>query len=127
MLAILYLIIAIFFGTQLIRFLIPDIRRLFVGIASDAATIEKVPTMLFLLPAGTLVGLLLCSFVTYILAYIMHPYIPADTANLLPANIVSMCIFAYLACLFWQRCFLRNYRNQQDPKFKKLPDYRRLP
>lgn len=127
MLAILYLIIAIFFGTQLIRFLIPDIRRLFVGIASEPETIEKVPTMLFLLPAGTLVGLLLSSWVTYFLAYIMHPYIPADTANLLPANIVSMCIFAYLACLFWQRCFLRNYRNQQDPRFKKLPDYRRHP
>ncbi|MBR3032524.1 MAG: hypothetical protein IKH92_05845 [Clostridiales bacterium] len=127
MLAILYLIIAIFFGTQLIRFLIPDIRRLYVGIASEPETIEKVPTMLFLLPAGTLVGLLLTSWVTYFLAYIMHPYIPADTANLLPANIVSMCIFAYLACLFWQRCFLRNYRNLQNPSFRKLPDFRRHP
>ena len=34
MLAVIYLIIAIFFGTQLIRFLIPDIRRLYVGIAA---------------------------------------------------------------------------------------------
>jgi hypothetical protein len=65
MLAILYLIIAIFFGTQLIRFLIPDIRRLYVGIASETDTIEKVPTMLFLLPAGTLVGLLLSSWITF--------------------------------------------------------------
>ena len=127
MLAILYLIIAIFFGTQLIRFLIPDIRRLYVGIASETDTIEKVPTMLFLLPAGTLVGLLLSSWITYFLAYIMHPYIPADTANLLPANIVSMCIFAYLACLFWQRCFLRNYRESQKPGYKMLPGFNRHP
>ena len=49
MLAVLYLIIAIFFGTQLIRFLIPDIRRLYVGVAADTEIIEKVPTLLFLL------------------------------------------------------------------------------
>lgn len=127
MLAVLYLIIAIFFGTQLIRFLIPDIRRLYVGVAADTEIIEKVPTMLFLLPAGTLVGLLLTSWVTYFLAYVMHPYIPADTANLLPANIVSMCIFAYLACFFWQRCFLRNYRDSQKNGFKKLPGFHRHP
>ena len=124
MLAILYLIIAIFFGTQLIRFLIPDIRRLYVGIAADQNVIEKVPTSLFLLPAGTLIGLLLTTFVTYFLAYAMHPYIPADTAKLLPANIVSMCIFAYLACLFWQRCFLRNYRDAKNGLGnRKLPGF----
>ncbi len=128
MLAILYLIIAIFFGTQLIRFLIPDIRRLYVGIAADTSYIDRVPTMLFLLPAGTLVGLLLTSWITYFLAYVMHPYIPADTANLLPANIVGMCIFAYAGCLLWQRCFLRNYRDSQKTGApKKLADFRRQP
>ncbi|MBR5058098.1 MAG: hypothetical protein IKX04_05980, partial [Clostridiales bacterium] len=127
MLAVLYLIIAIFFGTQLIRFLIPDIRRLYVGVAADTEIIEKVPTLLFLLSSGTLVGLLLTSWVTYFLAYIMHPYIPADTANLLPANIVSMCVFAYLACFFWQRCFLRNYRDSKKAGFKKLPGFNRHP
>lgn len=128
MLAILYLIIAIFFGTQLIRFLIPDIRRLYVGIAADTSYIDRVPTMLFLLPAGTLVGLLLTSWITYFLAYVMHPYIPADTANLLPANIVGMCIFAYAGCLLWQRCFLRNYRDSQKAGApKKLADFRRQP
>ena len=128
MLAILYLIIAIFFGTQLIRFLIPDIRRLYVGIAADTSYIDRVPTMLFLLPAGTLVGLLLTSWITYFLAYVMHPYIPADTANLLPANIVGMCIFAYAGCLLWQRCFLRNYRDSQKAGApKKLADFSRQP
>ena len=127
MLAVLYLIIAIFFGTQLIRFLIPDIRRLYVGVAADTEIIEKVPTLLFLLSSGTLVGLLLTTWVTYFLAYAMHPYIPADTANLLPANIVSMCVFAYLGCFFWQRCFLRNYRDAQKNGYKKLPGFNRHP
>ena len=127
MLAVIYLIIAIFFGTQLIRFLIPDIRRLYVGIAADQSILDKVPTNLFLIPAGTLIGLLVTGWVTYFLAYIMEPYIPADTATLLPANIVGMCIFAYLACLFWQRCFLRNFRNTQSGNYRKLPEFRRHP
>ena len=127
MLAVIYLIIAIFFGTQLIRFLIPDIRRLYVGIAADQSILDKVPTSLFLIPAGTLIGLLVTGWVTYFLAYIMEPYIPADTATLLPANIVGMCIFAYLACLFWQRCFLRNFRNAQSGNYRKLPEFNRHP
>ena len=126
MLAILYLLIAVFFGTQLIRFLIPDIRRLYVGIAADQKVIGKVPTMLFLIPAGTLIGLLVTTWTTYFLAYVMHPFIPADTANLLPANIVGMCLFTYLACLFWQRCFLRTYRDSKNGlSVKKLPGFNR--
>lgn len=128
MLAIIYLLIAIFFGTQLIRLLIPDIRRLYVGIAADQHTLEKIPTSLFLIPAGTLVGLLLTSWFTYFLAYIMAPYIPADTPTLLPANIVAMCLFVYCGCLFWQRCFVRNYRaSQADRKLKQLPGFRKHP
>ena len=75
MLAIIYLIIAIFFGIQLIRLLIPDIRRLYVGVAPDQSVIEKVPTSLFLIPAGTLVGIVLMTFTTYFLSYIMYPFI----------------------------------------------------
>ena len=126
MLAVLYLIIAVFFGTQLIRFLIPDIRRLYVGIAADQKVIDKVPTSLFLIPAGTLIGLLLSTWTTYFLAYVMHPFIPADTANLLPANIVGMCLFSYFGCLFWQRCFLRSYREEkQGLSSRKLPVFRK--
>ena len=126
MLAVLYLIIAVFFGTQLIRILIPDIRRLYVGIAADQKVIDKVPTSLFLIPAGTLIGLLLSTWTTYFLSYVMHPFIPADTANLLPSNIVGMCLFSYLGCLFWQRCFLRNYRDEKNGlTARKLPGFRR--
>jgi len=128
MLAILYLIIAVFFGTQLIRLLIPDIRRLYVGVASDQAVLEKVPTSLFLIPAGALIGIVLMTFTTYFLAYILHPFIPSDTATLLPADIMAMCIFTYLGCLFWQRCFLRNYRKiKAGVELNKLSPFHRHP
>lgn len=126
MLAIVYLVIAIFFGTQLIRLLIPDIRRLYVGIAADQNILEKVPTNLFLIPAGTLIGLLVTGWITYFLAYVMDSYIPADTPTMLPANIVAMCLFAYCGCLFWQRCFLRDYREKENgTKLRKLPGFRK--
>ncbi|MBR3057713.1 MAG: hypothetical protein IKG93_07045 [Clostridiales bacterium] len=128
MLAIIYLIIAIFFGIQLIRLLIPDIRRLYVGVAPDQSVIEKVPTSLFLIPAGTLVGIVLMTFTTYFLAYIMYPFIPADTTTLLPADIMAMCIFTYLGCLFWQRCFIRNYRKiKAGVELNKLSPFNRHP
>lgn len=128
MLAIIYLIIAIFFGTQLIRLLIPDIRRLYVGIAADQSMLEKVPTSLFLIPAGTLVGLLLTGWVTYFITYIMAPHVPADTPAMLPANIVAMCLFTYCGCLFWQICFLRNYReSKNNEKLRKLAGFSKKP
>ena len=128
MLAILYLIIAVFFGTQLIRLLIPDIRRLYVGVASDQAVLEKVPTSLFLIPAGALIGIVVMTFTTYFLAYILYPFIPADTATLLPADIMAMCIFTYLGCLFWQRCFIRNYRKiKAGVELNKLSPFNRHP
>ncbi|MBP5492527.1 MAG: hypothetical protein J6Y08_06765 [Clostridiales bacterium] len=125
MLAILYLIIAIFFGTQLVRFLIPDIRRLYVGVAVDQQTLPKVPTALFLLPAGTLVGLLLTTFVTYFLSYVIHPFVPADTPTLLPSDIIAMCIFTYLGCLLWQRCFVRDYRKVKAQGPSKLGPFKK--
>ncbi|MBR2752011.1 MAG: hypothetical protein IKD90_12870 [Clostridiales bacterium] len=128
MLAVLYLIIAVFFGTQLIRLLIPDIRRLYVGVASDQSILEKVPTSLFLFPAGTLIGLVVMTFTTYILAYILYPFIPSDTATLLPADILAMCLFTYLGCLFWQRCFIRNYRKiKAGVDLNKLSLFQRRP
>ena len=128
MLAILYLIIAIFFGTQLIRILIPDIRRLYVGIANDQEILPKVPDALFLIPAGTLVGILLVTFFTYFLGYIMYPFIPADTATLLPPDIIAMCVFTYLGCLFWQKCFVRDFRAGRSGKdLKKLASFNKNP
>lgn len=128
MLAIVYLIVAIFFGTQLIRLLIPDIRRLYIGVAPDQSVLEKVPTSLFLIPAGALIGIVLVTFTTYFLAYTLYPFIPADTATLLPADIISMCIFAYLGCLFWQRCFIRNYRKiKAGTDLNKLSPFNKHP
>ena len=114
MFAVLYLVICLFFGTQLIRFAIPDIRRLYVGIAARQEFIAKVPSMLFLLPAGFAVGLMSVTAFTYYAALILKRFVPSDLHILYPANILSMCLFLYLGSLMWQKCHIRNDREFKE-------------
>ena len=106
-----YLIICLFFGTQFIRFMIPDIRRLYVGISPRQEQISKVPSMLFLLPAGFVVGLMTVTSVTYYVALGLHHFVPSDLHVLYPANILSLCLFLYLGSLLWQKCYIRNRKD----------------
>lgn len=108
--AILYLAVCVFFGMQLISFFVPDIRRLFVGISVDSERISALPSFLFLIPAGFVIGTLSVTTVTYYVALLIHPFTPAQMHPLYPANILSLCLFAYLGSLLWQKSYLRKKR-----------------
>ncbi|MBN1892727.1 MAG: hypothetical protein JW780_08100 [Clostridiales bacterium] len=131
MFGILYLLICLFFGTQLIRFMIPDIRRLYVGISPRQDDIAKVPSMLFIFPAGFVVGLMSVTFVTYYVALLLHRFVPNDMHVLYPANIISLCLFLYIGSLLWQKCYDRdhqpNIRNAGDGNTTKRVRQSRLP
>jgi hypothetical protein len=120
MLAVIYLLVCMFFGVQLLRILFPDPQRLFVGIAPRKETVSLIPTNLFIYPAGFLVGLILITTVTYFLGYIMTPFIPSEMPVLYPANVVSLCAAIYFGSLFWQKCFAR--RNAPAPESKPAAD-----
>ena len=111
-----YLLVCLFFGVQLLRLLIPDVRRLYVGISSKQETIAKVPSLLFLIPAGFIVGTLTVTAATYYIALAIHSFIPKEMHVLYPANIVSLCIFAYLGSFFWQKCYARNRKLGEEAK-----------
>ena len=111
-----YLLVCLFFGVQLLRLLIPDVRRLYVGIASRQERIAKVPSLLFLLPAGLIVGILTITSATYYIALAIHSFIPKEMHVLYPANILSLCIFAYLGSFFWQKCYARNRKLSEESK-----------
>ena len=97
--AILYLAVCVFFGMQLISYFVPDIRRLFVGISFDSERLSSLPSFLFLIPAGFVVGTLSVTTVTYYLALLIHPFTPTQMHPLYPANILSLCLFTYLGSL----------------------------
>lgn len=126
MIAILYIVVAVFFGTQLIRLLVPDIRRLYVGISVRQDTLSKIPDALFLYPAGFLIGISTLSFLTYFMAYLMYDFVPKSTHVLLPANGVSMCFLAAIGCICWKKHYSRTHdKIAQEQTIKKLPVFRR--
>lgn len=132
-----YLLVCLFFGVQLLRLLIPDVRRLYVGIASRQERIAKAPSLLFLLPAGFVVGILTVTSVTYYIALAIHSFVPKEMHVLYPSNILSLCLFAYLGSFFWQRCYARNRKLDEatktnarfnvDSKKISLPRFNRSP
>jgi len=107
MLAVIYLVVCLFFGVQLLRLLFPDPQRIFVGIAPRKETLSLIPTNLFFYPAGFVIGLVFVTILTYIVAYIMTPFMPSEMPVMYPANIVSLCASLYCGSLFWQKCFAR--------------------
>ncbi len=102
-----YLLICFYFGLQLVRLVLPDPQRLFVGIAYKKINLTLVPPQLFYYPAGFLVGLVSVSFFTYLLACAMNSHIPANINLLHPVNIISACLALYFGSLFWQKRYRR--------------------
>jgi hypothetical protein len=127
MFGVLYLLVCLFFGTQLIRFLIPDIRRLYLGISVNQDLMAKTPSLLFVLPAGFVIGLMTVTMVTYYAALGIYRFVPSDMHVLYPANILSMCLFLYLGSLLWQKCYLRKRREyiEETASRKKPGDNRK--
>lgn len=117
--AILYLLTCFFFGVQLIRFLLPDHKRLFVGISPNKNILRIAPGILFYYPAGMVVGLMVVTIFTYIFACIMTPFMPNEMHVLYPANIVSLCLFLYLGSFFWQKNFYRRHPDLVKQKEEK--------
>ena len=46
MLGILFIILCAFFGYELVSFLVPDVRRLFVAIAPNKKSLSNIPELL---------------------------------------------------------------------------------
>ncbi len=124
MFGVLYLLVCLFFGTQFIRFFIPDVRRLYLGISLRPELIAKTPSLLFVLPAGFVVGLMTVTTVTYYVALGIYRFVPGDMHVLYPANIISLCLFIYLGCLLWQKSYLRKRRKfiEEEALRKRAPE-----
>lgn len=118
---ILYMGVCLFFGYELLHFLLPDRQRLFLGIAPKKTTLTLIPPELFYLPAGFIIGLCLVTFFNYWIALLMTPFIPADMPVLYPANVVTICLFLYLGSFFWQKGYARRNptapaENREEPR-----------
>lgn len=97
MLAILYLLLAVFFGDRLRRLLLPPARELYAGMTSRG--VSDVPAWLFDLPAAVVMGLPPAIGLTYAAAAILAriPGLIGLANPLLPANLVAMPLLFILS------------------------------
>ena len=65
MFVFLYIIICALLGITLTSYLIPDVRRLYLGCAPSKKAIDNIPSTLFVVPVGLITGLMSVSFVQY--------------------------------------------------------------
>ncbi|MCQ2483503.1 MAG: hypothetical protein MJ153_08465 [Clostridia bacterium] len=120
MLAIIYLFVIALFGCSLIRMLIPDIRRFFVASAVNKKVLSHIPDQLFIIPAGTVVGILLVNFANYLILYGVSLAIPDHTACKNISLILTVALFLYLTIVTRKAAHRFNDKNvpsQQIPAF----------
>ncbi len=107
MLGILFTILCILFGYELVTFLVPDTRRLFLAIAPSKNTLTQVPDYAFKLPAGTVVGIALISAVTYFIS-LGYSYVLTRGQNAILAGITTSAVVSlYLTITL----FVRNHKD----------------
>ena len=96
MAAILFLLVASFFGLMLVYTLTPGDNRLFFAVSPRKRFLREVPQPLFFIPAGIMVGMLISSFVTYWVTYFIVAVVPSETSALnVSALIVSLLLLFF--------------------------------
>ncbi len=121
MLAVLYLILCAFFGISLILFFVPDIERLFVASSPSKKVISQVSPVLFIMPAGMIIGLMTVSMTLYyITLLISYGLSTPDLVKRLSVLIV-FAIFAILGATNIT-LYLKRY-SSEDGKGSSLPTY----
>lgn len=101
--SVIYLALCIFFGIELVRFLVPDTRRLFYAVSSCENNLTKVPDLLFYIPAGTITGIMTVTMFCYYcclgLSYFLKKGQTCETFGIA----ISFALFGYLGFLFLQK------------------------
>ena len=121
MLAILFIAVCILFGYELISYLVPDTRRLFLAIAPSKNVLNNIPDLAFKLPAGTIVGISIVSVVTYFITLGFSYVLTRGQTALYAGLTTSTVIFIYLALMFFgfnRKASLKATSTSKIPTFK---------
>ena len=65
MFAFLYILICALLGITVTSYLVPDVRRLYLGCAPSKKATDNIPSTIFVVPTGIIFGLMTSSFVQY--------------------------------------------------------------
>lgn len=101
MLAILFTIVCILFGYELVSYLVPDTRRLFLAVAPSKKVLSSIPDFAFKLPAGAIVGISIITAVTYYISLGYSYVLTRGQTALLAGVTTSTVVFLYLTFMFF--------------------------
>ena len=118
MLGILFVILCAVFGYELVSFLVPDVRRLFVAIAPSKKHLSNIPELLFKVPAAFITGISIASFATYYISSLFSKVLTRKQGPITAGTAVVAVLMVYGILVFWGR----NRKNQIE-KNAKIPDY----
>ncbi|MBO7424218.1 MAG: hypothetical protein J6U23_00945 [Clostridiales bacterium] len=118
MLGILFILVCAVFGYELVSFLVPDIRRLYVATAVSKKQLTNIPDLLFKVPAGIITGISIATFLTYYaslgFSYVLTRKQTAITAGTAVVTVI-MCYMIFM--------FIDKERKKKKEANPKIPNF----
>lgn len=96
MLAVLYILMFISFGISFVKLCIPDIRRLFAACSPSKKTAAMIPDIVFLFPAGTIIGMMCVGMFNYYITLILSNFFLGELCKKLGV-LITFAVFVILA------------------------------
>ena len=121
MLAILYLILCLVYGISLISLCIPDVRRLYAACSPSKKTVSKIPAYIFVVPAGSVIGMILvATFNYYLTLALSHGMHNGDFCKRLSV-LITFAVFVVLIATNLMLCLKRDPSSKEN---SSLPEYK---
>lgn len=127
MLALLYIFVISLFGCALVRLLVPNTRRLFVASAVNKKALVNLPDLLFVIPAGIIIGILVMNLINYILLYGVAKVISNHEACKNIALLMTSALALYFTVVFTKIRHIRSHKSSvaesSGSSDSKIPQY----
>ena len=121
MLAILYLTLCLIYGISLISLCIPDVRRLYAACSPSKKTVSKIPTYIFTLSAGSVIGMLIVGMFNYYTTLILSRFFTDGDFCKRLSVLITFAVFVVLIATNLMFCLRRDPESKEN---SSLPEYK---
>lgn len=121
MLAILYLTLCLIYGISLISLCIPDARRLYAACSPSKKTVSKIPTYIFTVSAGSVIGMLLVGTFNYYMTLILSRFFTNGDFCKRLSVLITFAVFVVLIATNLTVCLKRDPASKEN---SSLPEYK---
>lgn len=126
MLAVLYLLMCLCFGMSLVTLFIPDIKRLFTACSPSKNIVTLIPPIIFTVPAGMVLGMILVAEVTYMATLGMSHVISTPETCKRVGVLIAFIVFIGLTALNISINIKRSEKLESKSAFARsalIPDF----